>query len=130
MPIEYDAQVRKLSQQDRSHKPRHEANGGAKCGKSARCVRRGGGWKRGLVGMSRPGPARQSSTLLLEPVADFGGAVRVLPVKGATLENALDGLGHIQPAASKRRVERHDTVPAKPEHHLGVLVAGEIVPHK
>src|SRR5664279_1793083 len=67
---------------------------------------------------------------LLEPVADLGGAVRVLPVKGATLENALDGLGHTQPAASKRRVERHDTVPAKPEHHLGVLVAGEIVPHK
>src|SRR5580704_8960256 len=37
-PIECDATGRKLSQQDRSHKPWHEANGGAQCGKSARCV--------------------------------------------------------------------------------------------
>jgi hypothetical protein len=28
-----------------------EANGGAQCGKSACCVRRGGGWKRGRVEM-------------------------------------------------------------------------------
>ncbi len=63
-PIECDATGRKSPQQDRSHKPRHEANGGAQCGKSARCVRRGGGWKRGMVGTPRPRPARQSSTLL------------------------------------------------------------------
>ncbi len=62
-PIECDATGRKSPQQDRSHKPRHEANGGAQCGKSARCVRRGGGWKRGMVGTPRPRPARQSSTL-------------------------------------------------------------------
>src|ERR1700738_3879028 len=31
------------NQQDRSHKLCREANGGAQCGKSARCVRRGGG---------------------------------------------------------------------------------------
>ena len=53
----------KSPRQDRSHKPRHEANGGAQCGKSARCVRRGGGWKRGAVETLRPKPARQSSTL-------------------------------------------------------------------
>src|SRR5580693_3704818 len=62
-PIECDATGRKSPQQDRSHKPRHEANGGAQCGKSARCVRRGGGWKRGAVETLRPKPARQSSTL-------------------------------------------------------------------
>ena len=39
----------KVAQQDRSHKPRHEANGGAQCGKSARCVRRGGDWRRGTA---------------------------------------------------------------------------------
>ena len=55
--------------QDKSHKPRHEADGRAQWGKSARCVRRGGGWKRGLIGMTRPGPGRQSSTL---PVRDSG----------------------------------------------------------
>ena len=54
---------RKSPRQDRSNKPRREANGGAQCGKSARCVRRGGGWKRGAVETLRPKPARQSSTL-------------------------------------------------------------------
>src|SRR6266436_316852 len=48
-PIECDATGRKLPQQDRSHKRWREANGGAQCGKSACCVRRGGDWKRGTV---------------------------------------------------------------------------------
>src|SRR6516162_7712767 len=61
--IECDATGRKSPRQDRSNKPRREANGGAQCGKSARCVRRGGGWKRGAVETLRPQPARQSSTL-------------------------------------------------------------------
>src|SRR5271165_6793068 len=61
--IECDATGRKSPRQDRSNKPRREANGGAQCGKSARCVRRGGGWKRGAVETLRPKPARQSSTL-------------------------------------------------------------------
>jgi hypothetical protein len=60
-PTECDATDRKLPQQDRSHKRWGEANGGAQCGKSACCVRRGGDWKRGTV--ERPLPARQSSTL-------------------------------------------------------------------
>ena len=53
----------KVAPADRSHKPWSEANGGAQCGKPACCVRRGGGWKRGTVGIPRPTPARQSSTL-------------------------------------------------------------------
>ena len=67
---------------------------------------------------------------LLEPGADLGGALRVLPVEGATLEDALDGLGHVEPTAAERGVERHDAVPAQPEHHLGALVPGEVVPHQ
>ena len=42
---------RKSPRQDRSHKPWGEANRRAQCGKSACCVRRGGGWKRGMVEM-------------------------------------------------------------------------------
>jgi hypothetical protein len=34
----------------------------------ARCVRRGGGWRRGMVGTPRPRPARQSSTLPMSGV--------------------------------------------------------------
>src|SRR5216684_7466574 len=77
-PIECDATGRKSPQQDRSHKRWREGNGGAQCGKSARCVRRGGSWRRGMVEIVehsqtkgrdnrepklRPKPARQSSTL-------------------------------------------------------------------
>src|SRR4028118_1002795 len=61
----------------------------------------------------------------LEPAGDLGRAPRVLAVEGASLEDALDGLGHVQPTAAERGVERHDAVPAKPDHHLGRLVAGE-----
>ena len=47
--IECAATGRKSPRQDRSNKPRREANEGAQCGKSARCIRRGGGWKRGTA---------------------------------------------------------------------------------
>src|SRR5215211_2903552 len=60
---------------------------------------------------------------LLEPGADLGRAPRVLAVERAPLEDALDGLDHVQPAAAERRVEWHDAVPAQPGHHLGRLVA-------
>ena len=43
-----------MPQYDRSHKHWHEANGGAQCGKSACCVRRGGGRKRGMAGDTWP----------------------------------------------------------------------------
>src|SRR5271165_3836569 len=79
--IECDATGRKSPRQDRSNKPRREANGGAQCGKSARCVRRGGGWKRGAVETLRPKPARQSSTLPMrgEWKRSYGRATKAPP---------------------------------------------------
>ena len=65
---------------------------------------------------------------LLKPGADLRRVLRVLAVERASLEDALDGLGHVQPAAPKWRVERHDAVLAEPNHHFGSLVAGEVVP--
>jgi len=41
-----DGPAQKSLQHDRSHNSWHEANRCAQCGKSARWVRRGGGWKR------------------------------------------------------------------------------------
>src|ERR1039458_8861758 len=41
-----DGQVRKSPQHDRPHNSWHKANRCAQCGKSARWVRCGGGWKR------------------------------------------------------------------------------------
>src|SRR3954447_9393051 len=65
---------------------------------------------------------------LLEPGADLGRVLWVLAVERAALEDPLDGLCHVQPAAAERGVERHDAVLAQPGHHLGCLVTGEIVP--
>ncbi len=63
-PIECDATGRKSPQQDRSHKPRHEANGARNAGNPHVACDVEWGWKRGMVGTPRPRPARQSSTLL------------------------------------------------------------------
>src|SRR3954454_16684998 len=59
----------------------------------------------------------------LEPGADLGRAPRLLPVEIPALEDALDRLGHVHPAAAQGRAERHDAVPAQPRHHPGRLVA-------
>lgn len=48
-----------------------------------------------------PGPSD-----LLEPGADLVGALRLLTRERAPLENALDRLGHVEPAAAQGRVER------------------------
>ena len=67
---------------------------------------------------------------LLKPAADLGRAVRMLPGERAALEHALDRLGHVEPTAAHGRVQRHDAMRAQPQHQLGRLVAGEIVPHQ
>jgi len=61
---------------------------------------------------------------------DLRGRRRVRPLQGTALEDALDRLGHVQPAAAERRVERHDAVGAEPEDEGGRLVADEVVEHQ
>src|SRR5664279_4646161 len=76
-------------------------------------------------GLAVPGPGG-----LLEPSADLGGRLGILACQGPALEDALDGLRHVQPTAAERRIERHDAVLAKPHHHFCALMTGEIVPHE
>ena len=72
-----------------------------------------------------PAPRR-----LLKPASDLVWAMRMLPVERPALEHALDRLGHVEPAAAHGRVERHDPMRAQPQHQVGCLVAGQIVPHQ
>src|SRR3954447_8354443 len=87
-----------------------------------------------LPGLAVPGQRRgllvPSAGRLLKPSPDLGRALRVLTIEGAALQDTLDRLGHVQPTAAERCVERHDAVPAQPEHHLGCLMPGEIVPYQ
>ena len=72
-----------------------------------------------------PGPRR-----LLKPAPDLVGAMRMLPVERPALEHTLDRRGHFEPAAAHGRVQRHDALRAQPQHQLGRLVAGQIVPRQ
>src|SRR5215213_12007808 len=78
-------------------------------------------WRRLLI----PGPRG-----LLKPAPDLRGAVRMLPVERPALEHALNRLRHVEPAAAYGCVKRYDTMRAQPQHQVGRLVAGEIVPHQ
>ena len=65
---------------------------------------------------------------LLKPDADLGRAVGMLTGEGAALENALDRLGQIQPAAAQGRIQRQNAVLTQPQHHFWSFVTREIVP--
>src|SRR5215218_1480009 len=56
---------------------------------------------------------------LLKPAPDLVWAVRVLSVQRAALENTLDQLRHVEPAAAHGCVERHDALRAQPQHQVG-----------
>src|SRR5215204_2038758 len=47
---------------------------------------------------------------LLKPASDLVWAMRMLPVERPALENTLDRLGHVEPAAAHRCIERHDAM--------------------
>src|SRR5918995_7535033 len=60
----------------------------------------------------------------LEPVDDIVRGTGGLAGERAADEDALDRLGHVQPGAAERRVERHDAVGDQPQHQARGLVAG------
>ncbi len=66
----------------------------------------------------------------LEPGDDFLWCSGVLTSKSAPGENALDGLGHVQPATSDGGVEGHNAVLHQPTDQLGALVTGKIIQNK
>ena len=62
-----------------------------------------------------------------EPAHDVGRRVRGLAFECAAHEDALDGLGHVQPGAAQWRIQRHHAMLDQPEDERGGLVAAQIV---
>src|SRR5215213_8616862 len=63
----------------------------------------------------------------LEPVDDVVRGGRCLSGERATDEDALDRLGHVEPGAAQRGIQRHDAVLDQPQHQTRGLMAGQIV---
>jgi hypothetical protein len=53
---------------------------------------------------------------LVQPVDELVGALGMLAAESAALQDALEGLGHVEPGARERRVERPDAVLQQPAH--------------
>ena len=62
-----------------------------------------------------------------EPVDDVVRGGRGLAGERAADEDALDRLGHVQPGAAERGVERHDAVLDQPQDQARGLVAAQVV---
>src|SRR3954452_10567543 len=77
--------------------------------------------ERGGVGV----PARDR---VVEPGDQVVLGLGMLAVEGAADDDPLDGLGHVQPGAADRGVERHDPVLEEPAEDGPTQVAGQVVP--
>src|SRR5688572_25395515 len=62
-----------------------------------------------------------------EPVGDVVRGGGGLAGERTADEDALDRLGHVQPGAAERGVQRHDAVLDEPEHQTRGLVAAQVV---
>src|SRR5215208_7942151 len=62
-----------------------------------------------------------------EPGDDVARRSRGLAGQCTADEDALDRLGHVQPGAAERGIERHDAVGDQPQHERRGLVAAQIV---
>ena len=70
-------------------------------------------------------PARDG---VVEPGDQVVLGLGVVSVEGAADDDPLDGLGHVQPGAADRRVERHHAVVEQPADDRPAEVAGQVVP--
>src|SRR5579872_1073887 len=65
---------------------------------------------------------------VLEPGNELGRSLRVLSIQGSPADNALDGLGHVQPRSTQWRVQRHHAMSEQPGDDRRTQVACQIVP--
>jgi hypothetical protein len=65
---------------------------------------------------------------VVEPGDQVVLGLRLLSVEGAADDDPLDGLGHVQPGAADRRVERHHAVVEQPADDRPAQVAGQVIP--
>ncbi len=65
---------------------------------------------------------------LVQPVDTLLCALGMLAGEGAAHQDALQGLGHVEPGPGERGVEREDAVLQEPAHQLIAAVSRQIVP--
>ncbi len=65
-----------------------------------------------------------------QPANDLLRCLRMMTLKCPPLEDALDGLGHIQLTATERGVERHDPMREQPKHERRGAMTNEIIEDK
>src|SRR5271157_3183581 len=64
---------------------------------------------------------------LLQPVDDLLGALRMLAGQSAGHNDALHRLGHVEPRAAHRRVERHHPMCKEPAHQVMRHMPGQVI---
>lgn len=66
----------------------------------------------------------------LQTVNDGLNILRMKVIKCAALKDALDRLGHVQPTASERGINRQNTMMKTPDEPVGIFVSGQIIHHQ
>src|ERR1041384_6256212 len=65
---------------------------------------------------------------VLQPGNQVCNGLRMLSAQGTSANDALDGLGHVQPRSAERGVQRHHSVCENPRHDRRTQVARQVVP--
>ena len=65
---------------------------------------------------------------LLEPVDDLLSRLGVLTGEGASHDDALQRLGHIEPGARERGIEGQDATVQQPTHHVVRQMPRQVIP--
>ena len=67
---------------------------------------------------------------VVEPGDEVVLGLRMMSFESTTDEDALDGLGHVQPGATERGVQWHDAVVEQPADDRPTQMAGQVVPNQ
>ncbi len=65
---------------------------------------------------------------VLQPGDNLCGGLRMLTIQCPSTQDALDGLGHVQPRSAEGCVKRHDPMREQPDDHRHTQMTSQVVP--